>query len=103
MVVQVPAKKPAQARGGRARRSFDTEKPFVVGDHIQEEVTLSHDVLRIDAQLKYGQLRPLDEAHVSALAAEMRKNRPDKLELTVWREQGVSPWDPGVGVRSWMS
>ena len=47
--------------------------------------------LVLDKDQTHGQVRKLDVDWVEKLQHGFEKDRPDELELTVWREQGVSP------------
>lgn len=47
------------------------------------------DKLYLDKTLDYGQVRTVDANWVEKLEETFRQNRPDDLELTVWKEQGV--------------
>ena len=45
--------------------------------------------LELDKDLTHGQVRTVDGDWVDTLEARFKENRPDELELTVWKEQGV--------------
>ena len=44
----------------------------------------------LDKDLTHGQVRKVDMTWAEKLAAGFMKDRPGMLELTVWKEQGVS-------------
>ena len=46
----------------------------------------------LDKDQSHGQVRKLDVDWVEKLQQGFEKDRPDELELTVWREQGVWPF-----------
>ena len=48
----------------------------------------SNDLI-IDTDHTKGQTRHVDSTHVKYLASEFKKNKPDRLQATVWFEQGV--------------
>jgi hypothetical protein len=67
-----------------------------VGNWIEKEEMIDHQLLRIDYKQEFGQIRGLDPEHVKKLVTDFEVNPPPMLDLTCWRHPGMKPHMSGM-------
>ena len=82
----VSKKRATKAKG---KSDVDPDTIMHTTEHIQSEQNMNYVLIKIDVDLRFGQIRGIDAQHVRDLSQSMLANRPAYVNPTVWPDQGV--------------
>jgi hypothetical protein len=83
---------PSQAPKGRAKakpKPPPEEYKFDVTPYLLPDAqVIDTKLIKLDLDMKFGQIRKVDNAHAMALVKDLTDNPPTELTLTVWQDSG---------------